>query len=405
MNLDMATLIFVHGTGVRRDSYRNTLKTIRTRLDDLNAYRKPRAEIKLAECLWGEKFGVDLNLKGDSIPDYHPEHGMRLLPLTTSKEDLELLLWGTLARDPLYELRELSRQDHERGGLGQARLGAALWHRFATFETSADVLDVLKAWDLSVCYSDALDELRSDEVFRDTVQSLVRQLHNVSNELARALIAATLMRAGAKGIPALTRQIRDALVVQISTMIAGAKLALGGWLTKTAFETLSPLLTSKGIRQRSDLSNMVSPPAGDVLKYQVRGEAIRALIEDTIKATQDDVILFAHSLGGIACVDLLVSTEILQVSHLITVGSQVPYLYEIDALWSLRPGMRLPDTFRCRWLNVYDRGDFLSYKAEAIFGRDRVTDMETRSGLAFPESHSGYFRSDEVWRFMRKEFC
>jgi len=190
----------------------------------------------------------------------------------------------------------------------------------------------------------------------------------VSNELGRALIAATLKRAGAKGIPALTRQVRDGLVVQISTMIAGAKLALGGWLTKTAFETLSPLLTSKGIRQRSDLSNMVSPPAGDILKYQVRGEAIRALIKDTIKATQDDVILFAHSLGGVACVDLLVSTEILQVSHLITVGSQVPYLYEIDALWSLRPGMKLPDTFGCRWLNVYDRSDFLSYgRAERRF--------------------------------------
>src|SRR5689334_15776778 len=114
----MATLIFVHGTGVREDSYAKTFEVIRSKLDDLNTKRQPRAPIALATCEWGKTLGVDLNLKGDSIPDYVANDGIRLLPNTTTDDDLDVLLWSALARDPLYELRELARQDSESQGVG-----------------------------------------------------------------------------------------------------------------------------------------------------------------------------------------------------------------------------------------------------------------------------------------------
>jgi pimeloyl-ACP methyl ester carboxylesterase len=146
---------------------------------------------------------------------------------------------------------------------------------------------------------------------------------------------------------------------------------------------------------------VASPPTGDILKYQVRGEEIRKFIADTVEAVEDDeVIVLAHSLGGVACVDLLISQSLPKVKLLVTVGSQAPYLYEIDALWSLRPGMRLPGHFSCKWLNIYDRNDFLSYKCAAVFGSDRVTDKVVASGAPFPDAHSAYFGSKEVWELI-----
>jgi hypothetical protein len=395
----MTTLILVHGTGVRAESYARTVEAVQGKLAELNRKRAPGNAIRLERCFWGEKYGVNLNMEGDSIPDYHAGQGFLLLPSTTSKEELDLLLWGALARDPLYELRELARQ--AQGGLGQAAMGAALLQRFVTFESPQTLIDVLGENGLAEYYREALTELRGHEVFRTTVSGVARKPHDVGSELARALLARTMSKASVAGVPAVSRQIRDGLAADIATAIVGAKLAIGQWLLEKSFAALSPLITSKGVRNRTDLSNVASPPTGDILKYQVRGEEIRKFIADTVEAVEDDeVIVLAHSLGGVACVDLLISQSVPKVKLLVTVGSQAPYLYEIDALWSLRPGMRLPGHFSCKWLNIYDRNDFLSYKCAAVFGSDRVTDKVVASGAPFPDAHSAYFGSKEVWELI-----
>jgi hypothetical protein len=394
----MATLILVHGTGVREDSYDETAKIVQEKLAKLNLERAPGKQIRFEKCLWGKKYGAKLNLEGDSIPDYHPGQGFLLLPSATSKEELDLLLWGALARDPLYEIRELARQDREKGGFGQAPLGAALVQRFATFESPQALIDLLKQNGLDEYYLEALTELRASEVFRATISSVARRPHDVGSELARALLARTMAKASLAGVPSISRQTRDGLAADIATAIAGAKLAIGKWLLERSFGVLGPMLTSKGVRNRTDLSNLASPPTGDILKYQVRGEDIRKFIADTVQDVRDDeVILLAHSLGGIACLDLLISQCLPKVKLLVTVGSQAPYLYEIDALWSLRPGTPLPQHFSCKWLNIHDPNDFLSYKCQGVFGSDRVKDEIVKSGLPFPESHSAYFQSDDVW--------
>ena len=46
--------------------------------------------------------------------------------------------------------------------------------------------------------------------------------------------------------------------------------------------------------------------AGDILLYQSRGHDIRAFIEEKLQHAEPPVTIVAHSLGGIACVDLLV---------------------------------------------------------------------------------------------------
>jgi hypothetical protein len=104
----------------------------------------------------------------------------------------------------------------------------------------------------------------------------------------------------------------------------------------------------------------------------------------------------AHSLGGIACVDLLVKKRLEGVVKLITVGSQAPLLYELNALWSLAHGAPLPDSFP-DWLNFYDKHDFLSYIGAGLFP-GRTTDVLVDNGQPFPEAHSAYWSNPDVWK-------
>jgi hypothetical protein len=52
---------------------------------------------------------------------------------------------------------------------------------------------------------------------------------------------------------------------------------------------------------------------------------------------EPSVTVVAHSLGEIACVDLLASSEAHGVERLVTLGSQSPFLYQIDALKVRQP--------------------------------------------------------------------
>ena len=53
-----------------------------------------------------------------------------------------------------------------------------------------------------------------------------------------------------------------------------------------------------------------------------------------------------------------------------------------------------------KWLNLFDRDDFLSYVAARLF--KGVTDFEIACGRPFPESHSAYLETDEAWEAIRE---
>lgn len=93
---------------------------------------------------------------------------------------------------------------------------------------------------------------------------------------------------------------------------------------------------------------------------------------------------------------MLVEQKLPQVKSLITAGSQVPFLYEIDALQSLSYGERLPEYFP-EWLNIYDTRDVLSYIGSGLFP-GRITDKHIDNKLPFPESHGAYWQTEETWK-------
>jgi hypothetical protein len=153
------------------------------------------------------------------------------------------------------------------------------------------------------------------------------------------------------------------------------------------------------IRNRRELIHGAATLAiGDVLLYRSKGNVVRSFIRAKIEAATSPVTLVGHSLGAIACVDLLALPHPPAVANLVTVGSQSSFFNEIGALQALKQGASLPDTFP-RWLNIFDRNDFLSFVCERIF--PQVVDLEIPSGQPFPESHSAYFSSETVWTAIR----
>ena len=196
-----------------------------------------------------------------------------------------------------------------------------------------------------------------------------------------------LGRAFEAGLPLLDGGARDALVNRLvddwHARVAGVGAFLLGFLSDMAASVATPLIKMR----RGPLSEGANPAAGDILRYQSRGEPICAYIRKSIVDLDNDVYVLAHSLGGIACVDLLGSESLPRVKGLITVGSQAPYLHEIGALWGLAPGTtELPSHFP-PWLNLYDPYDFLSYVAAPVFRRGvRDVRIEFRTTLSvFPQ--------------------
>jgi hypothetical protein len=89
----------------------------------------------------------------------------------------------------------------------------------------------------------------------------------------------------------------------------------------------------------------------------------------------------------------------------VTIGSQSPLFFVIDALETLRPGeQRRPFA---PWINIYDRNDLLSYLAGRVFagiketGIKEICDIEICAGVPFPEAHSAYFYQDETYSLLR----
>jgi hypothetical protein len=152
---------------------------------------------------------------------------------------------------------------------------------------------------------------------------------------------------------------------------------------------------------RAGASRAIAPAIGDILHYQALGQEIRGLIRKKIESIPGDVFVLAHSLGGVACFELMVEARrngakgLSGVRGLITAGSQAPLLYEFDALQTLDKGDVLPSGFP-RWLNLYDENDLLSYRANRLF--DVKADKQIDSMLPPLEAHSAYWNLDETWK-------
>ncbi|MET8543087.1 hypothetical protein ABZW03_20900 [Kitasatospora sp. NPDC004799] len=385
------SVVFVHGTGVRADSYLKTLEAVERGL------RTAAPGAGVHGCFWGEAMGADLTLGGASIPDHLPREADRA-------ERAEVAAWAVLHRDPWHELRLLALRTPPEPARGFSRAeppSAVFERRITGYRPGPELAAALRGRGLEEHFGAALDELRHSPELRDAAATADRDGDEHRRAAARGLLAATLARARRAGLDVPDGTARDHLMALLASELETDSRSLTGAAKKFLAAPFLHALTWQGRRTRDGRNDPALQAAGDILRYQARGQGVRDLIRQHVDhAPGDSVTLVAHSLGGVACVDLLMRERLPKVDRLITVGSQAPFFHELGALVSLAPGEPPTAHFTRRWLNVYDPRDLLSFRAATVFP-DHAHDVRVDNGQPFPLSHSAYWSNPQVWEAVR----
>jgi len=470
----MPVVIFVHGIGGRsqnygiggrKQDYIKTLKEIEEKIEIYN--KKDDLGFNFVSCLWGDECGAKLQEEGVSIPDYEDTGGTEALNSTQR----DIFKWIMLKDNPLWEIKESAyrgnEEDKEPSSTILKHINNFLERINFFIETSGFSENMEKyeeqinelAKELNISLNEYIEETNSliaklnDECGIDTLllqyacelvidspvyerwlETVRKPLENEYSEFVRAILAQSIFYLNQANVPApilRDTEKRDEILDYIVKILGRTRSRAGesDWLKKcidfafTSIRTLpiiigvqiaeKPLIDIKR-KRRGAITDSTYPMAGDILVYQYAegGKRIREEIKKQIDKYKDqEVILLAHSLGGVACVDLLIENleegRKLPVKALITVGSQAPFFYEINALQSFpyEKGKRLPSGFP-KWLNIYDLNDFLSYIGKNLFP-GQITDEPVVNqlpviGTHLVESHTGYWKNQKTWDIISK---
>lgn len=399
----MTTVLFVHGTGVRRSKYERDFQHVERKLQN----RLPT--LKIEPCLWGDAVGAKLHLQGLSIPHYDVTGGQ------VTSEELEIELWGHLYADPLFELRVFAiRSGAKRSMIGGVTLGDELDDMVRDLENLQKFPQLhmkLRKAEIDQVFEQARITVRESIPYREMRQTVSSPMGTYQTAIARAIIAESIALASRQQPEVILLYdaiLRDELVhlVEVALGYTSTAMGPGEWIVAKLLGTgraiigrgMATLGTPLIEWRRGAITDATSANAGDILVYQAHGEDIRRYIQMRIDEIEPPVVLLAHSLGGVACVDLLIENDLRErVKLLITVGSQAPYFYEIGALHSLPFDQGLPEHFPDDWVNLYDLSDFLSYIGANVFPK-KVQDIPVKSRQPFPQSHGAYWTNPTTWK-------
>ena len=406
------TVLFIHGTGVRLADFQSTLKILRARL--------PIPEwhgLKIEGCNWGDLLGS--RTPSLSVPDFLETGGKKI-----TDEEAKLQTWRLLAADPVCELRLLSlnKSTYQPRSPKEPSPESLIMSGLQKVEsqTPDELQLLLERAEIAAEFSKACAVIRKDGAYLRLLDVAENPVGRYLDALANALVAEAILLAEEQGsrqpLVDADEDLRDELTLQVrktlglkeagrwdsivKTLGGIGSSAVGAAAYTASFMAATPYLKLR----RGRVSESASPIAGDILLYQSReGAKICELIRSRIIDCTSPVVLLAHSLGGVACVDLLIDQDLRdRVPLLVTIGSQAPYFYEINALRSLPYSKKteLPHHFP-PWLNLYNRRDFLSYVGGKIFP-GRVVDCPVTSSQPFPQSHSAYWTRPATYEFIRE---
>ena len=397
----MTSVIFVHGTGGRKEAYDQTFQQIK------QALQERRPDIKLVPCLWGDPVGAKLNKGGVSIPSYDETQGGK----QRSPEEENIQLWEALYKDPSYEMRLLGLRSlqSQTSAPGKQTPAQELQGRVEDLLANPELQTKLNALDIGSFFSRAYESIvgSNSQSFSRLLDTASRPLDGDYAAIARAIVAMIGILYRERewfDSPLVDEKLRDEAVDAILKVLTRDETSRGvvsNWIIGQLSGLALGVGTNAIKRKRGAMSDGAYPFAGDIMIYQAKGQKIRDFIRSQIEMVEPPVVLLAHSLGGIACVDLLIEQDLRdKVKLLITAGSQAPFLYEIDALQTLAFGESLPEYFP-KWLNIYDLRDFLSYVGEGVFP-SRLTDVQVDNRQPFPEAHGAYWANAETWNEIAK---
>ena len=414
----MEHVVFVHGTGVREPAFTNTFNAVRTGLAN------ELANVEVHPCYWAGSHGSNIG-DGRSIPLYAQTMGM-----AASSVSSNIFEWSLLLDDPHIEFRLLASQESPGGGTTPGRSPVvALRDQLGKLQQAAmaGAIGALGATDNAIFLESVANLLDMPEL--DKAVTVGVKLAPSGNDLldgvrllaARAIVAGWMRILLDNGGLSPTGATRDLLVEDTFSSLGGGRAQIMGIGKDLIGAVLAPVkmmlqtvvldpslrLASWGSRAyRHSVANAATPAVGDILIYQARGKPIRDFILNTAMAVGEPVVLLAHSLGGIACIDLLIEEARPCIKGVITAGSQAPFFYEIGALSQLARADAVP-AHMPPWLNFYDKNDLLSFLAAPLMkAGNQVADVEAHSGQPFPVSHGAYWSNPAVWKasadFIRK---
>lgn len=406
----MYNIVFVHGTGVREPHFGTSFSAIK------NGLGKVLPNAQLHACYWGGDQGSRLG-RGLSIPQYQQSKSTGEIGL----EDDPIMQWSLLLDDPLIELKLIAAQGNAKNSSAPPGQNPSHLIRNALTVLRTKMPVELLPDDASKLAFDAssnavLNWNGLDAAIQSTrtiAPSGAQLLDAVRLLISRAIVAGWLAQMVDAGQIPPSAKIRDDLVDACFIQLGGGQVqtkGVGVNLLKTVLSPIGTLLRAVIVDPskralvwgsklyRHSWTDMVSPAVGDILLYQARGKAIRDFILKTADDIKQPVILIAHSLGGVASIDLLIEQARPAIKGIITVGSQAPFFYEINALSQLAFGESLPD-YMPPWLNVYDPADLLAFVgAKVLKGGKGVEDLEVASGQPFPLAHGAYWNNDVMWQ-------
>lgn len=398
------TLLFIHGTGVRKSAFDQTMALLRKGFEG-------KLPIEIEGLCWGPDLGV--NVDDEAIEQVLPPTAAKADEIGPEEIGMKAALWAELLRDPLLELRMASMRPPAQVDQNAAMPGIQ----------TPDIAMTNMLADVAQKVSDPLPgEMKAQDIRQAALWLLKEPLlasaaaaagdaldTDLVNAVARAIVAKALIgyrnEVGTGPSALYVADERDELVRKIVGLFPGTK-GIGSWLWDGVKSLAEGVATYYGRDRRTGLMNGVSPGVGDILLYERRGDDILAAIEKKIVGVAEQkkrVVVLGHSLGGIIMVDLLSRARQagrLPVEKLITVGSQAPVLFKFDALGTMRLKQALPaGTPYQPWLNIFDRNDFLSFCASRAFPgvTDGIEDFEIASNVPFPEAHSAYFRQPSFY--------
>ncbi|MDB9371049.1 hypothetical protein PN456_19210 [Nodularia spumigena CS-586/05] len=384
-------IVFIHGTGVREPGYSKAFSVISQKLKERNE------NLRLHKCYWGGSLGTTLNAGGRSIPISDTK---KAVVTDLSTEEYVLGLWELLYQDPLIELQILAISSGENQAVFGEKPGNNLDNQVRGFTPSSSLQEMLDQAGIEEFFSQAQTIIVNENDYQAAIASAKEPLGEYRMAIARALVAqSSLLVRDKYGEFALSLngKLRDRIVEQIVAELGGTEKGLFSGVQQSIYGTIRRIINNNLQRKRSGFSEKYSGTLGDILMYQARGQKLRDFVRATIEPLENPTVLIAHSLGGIICVDLLLEQQPPEIALLVTVGSQAPILYELNALVGreYEPNYNLPASFP-QWLNIYDPNDFLSYVGEKIFS-GKIQDVEIDSKQPFPESHGAYWNNDQVW--------
>lgn len=382
----MTTVVFTHGTGVREPHLTTLLAHVTSGLAEV----APRA--RLVAYPWGGTHGAVLAAGGASIPE-PPGAGTGRGAASPDDGADEAEQWARLYDDPLAELAAAAAGTAP----GAVPPGAA----FPDERPRALLLDLAAHGEpLTDPLGPGLPEQAAQLAREPLLAPAARALdpEALAQMLGRALTAAVVRTALDADRPVQADgDTRDAAAAALAVRLGAPPAGTGrGPLLRAASRPLVRLGSRYAVRRRRALTDAAHPAAGDILAYLARGDAVRRDLRDLVAGLRPPVVLLGHSLGGVICLDTLISGPLPGVELLVTVGSQGPFLYETGALPSLVHPDPLPDHVP-PWLNLYDRRDLLGYAAGPLFP-GRAQDVATDSRQPFPVAHSAYWTDPAVYR-------